>query len=258
MATNIATLINNVFNTAQKDSLRRLLTQKEKDKLYLHRFTLPDAPAAPALAPTHTTAQTLIGTFHILGSMKEHEGTREEYNIAMFNGTPTFNCSCLDFKLNAHKKGHVCKHICFIVCKLGGIYDPAFFNQLGCNKTLAPVHIETLLQRGRMLLEHTTGQSATLLECMAPTGAKIRIATPAVLPDFTNLDAYNGWDANPDNVVCGICCDNVAKDISTTVACPKCHNVIHRACIRIWIIDSKHTTCVFCRDPVWKLYKPTG
>ena len=55
----------------------------------------------------------------------------------------TFWCSCADHKFNSGKKNIVCKHICFIVCKVLKILQPYFFE----TKTLKPEHLQQLLDK---------------------------------------------------------------------------------------------------------------
>jgi len=270
-----ATLISAINNSHQKQSLQRLLCRTEDDRLYMDGFV----PAA--------TADAHIGTFHVMGAVRK--GAREKYNICMYGGGdgggsssepqedappphPTFTCSCMDYKLNSTRMQRVCKHICFVICKFGGIYDPTYFNA-AAPKLLLESHIQTLTQKAQRLVEAGTvtaavGDDAELRECFQSTASPI---TPRLLSSpppptqvVRNMPHYPMppaglhfrlghravWDGKES---CPICFDDVDNDETRAVACPTCHNVIHRECMMVWL--ERKNTCVFCRDSVWRWYR---
>lgn len=256
----IQALIGQVTNPAQRASLSRTMATTEADRIYIDTFRMANPAEGDDPAKT-------AGMFYVLGTMNQATRKRERYQVLMGHDG-TFECSCMDFRTNCPRQQKVCKHICFVVCKFGKIYDAGFFNS-PAPKALGEVARAQLLQRGNVL----SGMSAegvtndiTLSECLigsatvsglaAPTRvthAHLISPSPAISQDvFTNLDAFKGWETD---ATCCICFDEAPKDVAATVACPKCHNIMHRACMRIWIVESRHTTCVFCRDPIWKSYR---
>ena len=48
------------------------------------------------------------------------------YTVTLIENT--LSCTCLDFLTHAKKYGVVCKHICFVVCRFGKIFDGKFFD----------------------------------------------------------------------------------------------------------------------------------
>ena len=60
----------------------------------------------------------------MLGS-RTSKGCREQYTISINNNC--VSCNCKDFTFRSNKLGIVCKHICFILCKVAGILDTKFF-----------------------------------------------------------------------------------------------------------------------------------
>lgn len=257
----IQTLISQVTNPAQRASLAKTMATTEADRIYMDTFRMATEEGDP---------QRAAGMFYVLGTINPTTRKRERYQVLMSH-EGTFECSCMDFRTNCPRQQKVCKHICFVVCKLGKIYDAAFFNA-AAPKALGADARAALLQRGAVLAsaaaaaDATTGSDdVTLNECMIGTATANGLAgvsqthrvvhVPAHITSqavFADLDAFKGWETD---ATCCICFDEVRKDVGATVACPKCHNVMHRACMRIWIIESRHTTCVFCRDPVWRSYR---
>lgn len=244
--TQLETFIATVNNMHQRQSLQKLLARNEAERIYLDRFA--------------------GDTFYVRGAINAKTHTRETYQIGIHTDG-TLTCSCMDFRLNCRKLNRVCKHICFIVCKYGKIYDTAYFNtpDAATPKRLAPQYRERLLQSGQQLVAAIANPAEideSLRECFAATatqngiynGSSNHCNTQAFIDQsiFYNLDAYKDWDNDTE---CRVCYDEVKKDATTTVACPQCHQIMHRECMRIWIIENRHITCVACRSPVWKGFR---
>jgi len=68
------------------------------------------------------------GTFTVQGAEPE----LKEYKVKLFkqgtNEKGSFSCNCPDHTFNSKKKNIVCKHICYLVCKVANILDIAFFD----------------------------------------------------------------------------------------------------------------------------------
>lgn len=65
------------------------------------------------------------GTFKVQGEEEK------EYNVKLFkqgtNEKGSFSCNCPDHTFNSKKKNIVCKHICYVVCKMANILDISYF-----------------------------------------------------------------------------------------------------------------------------------
>ena len=110
---------------------------RECDQIYFSLYTKNESTAAKLI--------NLEGTFNVLGTMKK--GVRESYNIKLFkhdkNQKGSFWCSCPDHKFNSAKRDMVCKHICFILCKVGRIFRAEFFD----NKQLLRRELTSILKK---------------------------------------------------------------------------------------------------------------
>jgi len=65
------------------------------------------------------------GTFTVQGAEEK------EYKVKLFkqgtNEKGSLTCNCPDHTFNSKKKNIVCKHICYVVCKMANIFDVAYF-----------------------------------------------------------------------------------------------------------------------------------
>jgi len=245
-------LISQITNPAQRASLTKTMATVEADRIYIDTFKLP--------VPSEGDPEKAAGMFYVLGTMNQVTRKRERYQVIMCHDG-TFECSCMDFRTNCPRQQKVCKHICFVVCKFGKIYDARFFNAPS-PKALCADGRASLMQQGRRLataVEVVDPADAVFNECVMATSSAAGLVadfytTPSSVSQsiFTNLDAFKKWETD---ATCCICFDEVKKDPALAVACPECHNVMHRACMRIWIIENRHKTCAFCRDPSWRFYK---
>lgn len=250
--TQLESFIASVNNVHQRQSLYKLLARNEAERIYLDRFV-----------PETTT-------FYVRGALKATG--RETYAINL-SPAGELTCSCMDYRLNCKRLNRVCKHICFIVCKYGKIYDTAYFNtpDVATPKRLAAPHREHLLLAGQQLVAAIANPAdidESLRECFAATATQNGLysggsssvehrhyVAPATSFDqsiFSNLDAYKDWAEDNE---CRICYDEVKKDVAVAVSCPQCHRIMHKECMRIWIVDNRHITCVACRDPIWKRFR---
>lgn len=229
LPTSIPELIARVNNEAQKQSLSKLLLRTDANQIYLSAYE--------ANTLTRGRGSEVEGTFTVLGTMRQ--GTRESYTVKWYRWTgvhPSFWCNCPDHKFNSARKHMVCKHICFLVTKVGRILDPAFFadfqftaeqhrafNDTVGNVALftsaAPI-IATPMQPARPSL---SDRRAQFLEARRPVGAE---------------------DA------CPICYDEMG--VGACLNCPTCSNNVHRECMEVWL--ERHSTCVFCRSDVWRFW----
>jgi hypothetical protein len=219
-------LYRKIENINQKMIFGKILNDTEYAKIYLSGYE-------ENKTKTGKNKDTL-GTIKVLGTLNSKKQEREEYDIKLFSNSEkgTFWCSCPDHKFNSSKKGTVCKHICFIVCKIMKILRPSFF----VDKKLTSEEIEKLITK---LTTSNIWTDASVVQ-------KLQKITLETFMNFTKeLDEDDS---------CPICYENMdpnKKDL--LLACPACHNYVHRECNDVWM--EKHNECVYCRNDIWTKYK---
>ena len=210
-------------NVHQQDIFTKILTDSEYAKIYLASYN------------TSEENYDMLGTITVLGTYNQKKDKREEYEIRIYNNSPkgTFWCSCLDHKFNSSKKGTVCKHICFIVCKILKLLDPNFFE----TKKLTKEQLDSLIEK------LSSKDLAQIDKSLVNKIIKITLET------FKNF-----VKPSDEGDSCPICFDDINE--KTKVACPMCHNYIHSDCMNVCL--EKRDTCLFCLDPIWAKFKTLG
>lgn len=219
-------LYKNIENEHQVRIFEKILTDVEYRKIYLSGYE--------ENKDRTKKNRDLIGTIKVLGTFNMKKQEREEYDIKIFNQADkgTFWCNCPDNKFNSSKKGTVCKHICFIVCKIMRILRPSFFvdkklTQEELDKTIAK------LTTSNIWTDNTVVQKLQ----------KISLET------FMNF-----VKELEDDDSCPVCYENMEKDKKhLLLACPACRNYVHRECNDVWM--ERHDDCVYCKNDIWKQYK---
>lgn len=208
-------------NYDQRLIFDKILKDTEYAKIYLSRYD-----------PNNTNKNPdLLGTISVLGTFNIKKQERESYDIKIYRQSEkgTFWCSCPDHKFNSSKKGTVCKHICFVVCKILRYLNRGFFD----TKKLPDSEIDKLINK----LTTNIGEIDKSL---------IKQITKVTLDTFKNFVK----ELDPDDS-CPICFDNY--ETKDKVACPSCHNYIHSECIEV-ILENRDN-CLWCLDSVWSKYK---
>ena len=218
----IKELYNLLTNENQKDIFSKILNDSEYAKIYLSNY---DANTDPKKTDVH-------GTITVLGTYNAKKQEREVYSIKIYKKSEkgTFWCSCPDHKFNSSKKNTVCKHICFIVCKILKYLNVDFFT----NKTLSEEQINNLIKKLT---------STDLAEIDKSLINKITKITKELFMNFTKQ-----LDEGDD---CPICFESIQQKIK--LACPACHNYIHEECALVCL--ETRNTCLFCMNDIWKNYK---
>jgi len=162
-----------------------------------------------------------IHCIKILGDVKNN-GTREEYNIKLHN--KQFSCNCKDFIYRSKKYDIVCKHISFLVCKVGNIYDINYYITKILSDTYYTQFINIIT-------------SKTLWD------------TDISINNINKKFKQNKKELSSDDV-CPICYDELLN--TEIISCTNCNNYIHTHCIKVWL--EKHNTCVYCRDTCFSNY----
>jgi hypothetical protein len=227
--TTLTELMYQITNPHQKDTLLRICpsySRHEEDQIFMNAFTQNTS--------TERRLESLAGTFEILGCMKK--GQRTHYDVKLYkpntNPRGSLWCSCSDYKFHSSKQNKVCKHICFVVCKLAKILDLSYFE----TKQLTQEQFEKIMEKATDM--------NTLRDC-----------TLCRVPDNVTIELFQHQTKTIDEEdTCPICFDVFQKDIQPLpLSCPACHNYVHKDCMDVWL-ERKHT-CVYCRNDIWKKYK---
>ena len=195
----------------------------EYSKIYLNNY-IPNED-------TSAKKKNLIGTVSVFGTYNSKKQCREEYEIKIFKNDPKsmFFCSCADHKFNSTKKNIMCKHISFLICKVGKILKPSVFE----NKQLVAEDLAILL--GRLSPNETIWNNPDL--------SKIKM----------KLEVFMQFTKAIDDC-CPLCYNDLSDDDKPLLlSCPTCKNYIHKECAEIWM-ECKEC-CAFCKSDIWKHYK---
>ena len=217
----IEELRNHINNDYQKDILFRITNDREYARIYLRNFVRSQDNKKP----------NLLGTINLLGTYNKSKDKREVYEIKVYNQHQqggTFWCSCADHKFNSAKKNTVCKHICFVVCKIMRILQTYFFE----TKTLSSEHLNLLLEKFQ-------------------ENAELWKDTNVVrLTNTLKYDTFKTFTKVIDDT-CSICFDQMTEvDKPLLVSCPSCKNCFHEECMYIWL--ENYDRCTICFNNVWK------
>lgn len=218
---NIYDLMRVITNDNQVVRLERLNTYYPENMLYLVDYK----------QNTDAKKKDVLGSFTILGTYNHNKNSREQYEVRLFkhntNEKGTFWCSCLDQKLNSSSKNTVCKHICFIVCRVAKIMTQKFFDK----KQLSEVEINSLINKV------TSGQFDKNLQ-----------RTIAML----SMDSFKEKKKQiEEGDVCPICYDEFGT--KELLSCPTCTNYVHDECMVVWM--EKQHKCVYCSSKIWENYE---
>lgn len=226
----ISELISKINNEHQIAILERIKTNFEDSKIYLNNYQ-PNTDTSAKL-------RDLIGTVFVFGTFNEKKQSREQYEIKIYNileGSKQKNmfwCSCADHKFNSTKKNIMCKHICFLICKIGKFLKPEIFQ----TKKLSQDDLAILLTK------------------LESTGDIWKDLNLTKISNTINIDFFKQFTKEV-NDCCPICFDDLNEDNKPElVSCPTCKNYIHSDCISVWL--EQKTNCVLCKSDIWKHYKP--
>ena len=225
----LANLIGLVPNHHQQESLRKLMLRDEAYQIYM---------AGYAKTPEEDWGNRHIqGTFTVLGTMGRND-VRSEYKVKFYkhgeNAKGSFWCSCPEHKFQSTKKQTVCKHICFLVCRVGQLYNPEFF----ATKHFSREDFDKFVAK----VENN--------ESLMKDASICRSAETVITK---NSQFHQRYREVCDDDMCAICFDEMAEAPAEKIlSCPDCHNNIHLECVRVWL--ERNITCVYCRSDVWRQY----
>jgi len=216
-------LYNQLTNMYQFDVLQKIMYDTEDNKIYLSNY-VPN---------TDPKKVDLVGTINVFGTFNKKKQERESYNIRIYDNSSlkeTFWCSCMYHKFQSGKYNTVCKHICFVVCKILKLLNRGFFETRKLTNE----------QRTKLINKLS---SNNLVEIDRSLIKEFKKVTLDLFKQFTK-------QLDPEDS-CPICFDSF--DVKTKVACPSCHNYIHSECVEV-ILETRNT-CLWCMDDVWSKYR---
>jgi hypothetical protein len=144
---------------------------------------------------------------------------RHVYEVKIHDGLA--KCDCPDGKNNSFRYQTWCKHVCFIVIKVGKITDISVFQSRRLN--------HENVNRIRIRLDHFLNVELRNM--------------------WKNATNHGSFEDKPIDDECSICYENLIQDV---VSCPTCRHGFHKLCIETWL--RVNTSCVYCRSRAWSQY----
>ena len=210
-------------NYDQKLILSRIMSDNDDyAKIYLQGYVVNIDPKK----------KTLLGTINILGQYNDTKKKRESYDVKVLKNEPkgTFWCSCADHKFNSTKKGIVCKHISFIVCKVMKILQLYYWD----TKILSDEHLQLLLDKFNKNSDFWNNKDL------------VRDLKELSLNTFKTF-------LKPIEDTCTFCYDDMTDaDKNIALCCPNCKHCFHEECMNIWL--ENYQKCSYCSSNIWKHY----
>lgn len=195
--------------------------------------------------------------FKICGS------TKNVYTITLKDRKLT--CDCPDNFSGCRYYNVICKHSCFVLCKVlkcnESIFDPL---KIGNNIFMNDLYFRNILKEFSKLKDRIQTQAQTQNDSISKKELidkykKIQKeeknnSNSNSNEPYKSIFKYTGDLSETHNEdTCGICFNELKLD-KPMVICPTCHNIVHIECMRKWMNMGKDT-CVYCRSSIWKNYK---
>ena len=165
--------------------------------------------------------------------------TLKVYEVRAKERSGTIACSCPDMQSHARRSGCVCKHVCFVVSRVGRI-DGGGFGEFyrGTSHTLTRDQFRAL--KSRVVTDRCWTRDPGVADERLTRRFLEITSTSTVESDAPPRPA------DPDDE-CPICYERLLDAGKALVQCPGCRNRVHDACMRRWL--AMRNTCVYCRAP---------
>ena len=215
-STSMVDLERSINETGQRDRLVRANSRAADSQLYLVDFTEVGG----------NFAITLKGTMI--------DGVRNTYTVRgeKVESGVKLHCSCPDSRSAGTRYNLVCKHRCFVVCRVAKMYPRYYFNDAA--HVLKPVDADAIVL-------YLRNRSAT-------ENFYYKTPSPTSVPSTHFQCTPQGLIMNPDTDDCPICFSELTASLAK-VECPSCYHRIHSDCMKIWCSVKKN--CVLCRSDLW-------
>lgn len=189
----------------------------------------------------------LVGYDVTQGLGMEYKVTGSSYdvytiNVAMNN---TISCDCPDALCDCNGAGCYCKHICYVLIKVGKLSDPSVFQR----KQLTSYEKNQLFNRTLNIMTDIDVVNPVLVDAFRNAQKAIDNQTQSVHITNKIFDAMDARNLDHD---CAVCYNKLEKGKETGMCCcPTCNNAFHKDCILNWLKIKK--SCVMCcTDKDWK------
>lgn len=137
---------------------------------------------------------------------------------------PDLTCNCPDAK----KRQYLCKHICFVICKICKIQDEVIFQT-------CEISDEQLIVIQNKLANIWFNKDI-VDDVLCDLYGKLSTKTSSKDDDDTEL----GYDD------CAFCFNEITKD--DQFKCTTCKKYVHQSCLQRWL--ERNSSCIFCRSKI--------
>ena len=192
--------------------------------------------------------------FKICGS------TKNIYTITLKDRRLT--CDCPDNFSGCRYNNVICKHSCFVLCKVLKCNE-SIFNPLKSNNNMImnDFYFSNILKEFSKLKDRIQTQTQNesiskkeLIDKYKQIQKEDSNSNSNSNEPYKSIFKYTGDLSEKHNEdTCGICF-NILKLNKLMAICPTCRNIVHIECMRKWMNMGKDT-CVYCRSSIWKNYK---
>ena len=213
------------------------LNRAKKEKLYLLDYNITNDSKLE---------------FKICGS------TQNIYTVTLHNNK--IRCNCPDGSVGCYYYKIICKHSCFILCKvLKG--NENIFNPLKKRDDIimSDDYMNSLFKEFSKIKDRLQNTSIAKKELMdkyknhKKKDLNTNVNSNSNKP-YKSIFKYDGdLSEKTEHDTCGICFDKLRLD-KLMALCPTCRNIVHINCMHKWMNMGKDT-CVYCRSNIWKNYK---
>ena len=175
-------------------------------------------------------------------------------------------CDCPDNFAGCRYFNVICKHSCFVLCKVLKGSESIFESLRNRNNMIINDHYmkhilnEFSKLNDRIQIQNQNQNQTISKKDLIEKYKKIQkqelesnSKTKSNEP-YKSIFKYTGdLSEKHESDVCGICFNELKLD-TLMAMCPDCHNIVHINCMCKWMNMGKDT-CVYCRSSIWKNYK---
>lgn len=171
--------------------------------------------------------------------------TKNVYTISINLLSRKIWCNCPDQKSHCQKKGVSCKHIAFVISKIGKISDINLY-KAGCKEPLSEEYIKTIWENATK-----TSIDKRLVEKYDA----LTLGTTSTSVSGTSLSKTESVTESVDELLngetdCPICFSELKNDggnLSECLSCKQCKKYVHVECFDRWCGFNAKKCCVYCR-----------
>jgi hypothetical protein len=165
-------------------------------------------------------------------------------------------CDCPDNFAGCRYFNIICKHSCFVLCKVlkgsESIFEPLKNHN---NMIINDHNMKNILNEFSKLNDRIQNQTISKKDLIDKYKKiqELEENSNSNEPYKSKFKYTGDLSEKHESDVCGICFNELKLDILMAM-CPDCHNIVHINCMKKWMNMGKDT-CVYCRSSIWKNYK---